>query len=506
MKKSLLKIKSIEIITTFSPEEKSDFKKFLSSPYFNSNSKLIKLYNVILESENEIVNNSISEKDIYLKLFQKDKFSYSSMRNLMSGLFRMCEEFLVVNAIKRSEECYFDNKLKLLKEYSNRFLDNNYHIVYKKADKELNYKFLGYKYFEFKSKLNYSLANFEWMRNNSDKRRVAVYEECLNNICTVVSTLSENISAHNYSKLAYNYTPEVKPAESLIKNLDIKKFLKDLESLDDLRYYHISTEVKFIKLILEPDNFENYYQLHKDITNNISKYSNTEKSYHCSRLFSFLINHLQKGNNKLIREVSNFRKFQMENIKYGSDGMDKLSIRIFLDMIDTFLITESDVFVENFIKKNLDKVETINRENAFHYASSRLELKKKNFEKTIEHISKMKLTEHFMKFQSKMILLQAFYEMENFESGLYALDSLKHFMKSSKSINSSLKLKLNQLIGIFDKIYKISIKPESYTMFDLDKLISEVKKINSANTTWYELKIEELRKHYTSKRKLQRSA
>ncbi len=506
MSKRLSKIKAIEIINTFSSAEKSEFRKFLSSPYFNSNGNLIKLYSVLLSNELKIKSDEITEKEIYAKIFNKEAYSYSSMRNLMSALFQLCEEFLIVNAGKKNDSYKFENILKLLKEYNDRYLDKNYYIRFKKTYNDLDYKFLGYKYFEYKSRLNYSLSNFEWLRNNSDKRKDSLYEECLNSICSVISTISENIAIHHYSKLAYNYKPELKPSESLIKNLDLKKFLEELKTLDDLRYYHISNELRFINLILQPDNYENYYILKKEIFKNVRRYSNSEKSYHFSRLISFLINQIHNGNNKLVREVSEFRKFQMANIKYGSDGVDKLSMRNFLDMVDTFLITESDKFIESFIRKNLSKVETINSENAYNYAFARLELKKKNFEKAIEHLSRLKLTEDFMKFQSKMLIIQAFYEIGNFESGLYALDSLKHFMKSNNSINSSLKTNLNEIIRITEKIYKINSKPENYSMFDLEKTLSNIRNISSSNITWYEMKIELLKKHYSTKGRLSRTA
>jgi hypothetical protein len=79
--KSILKIKAIEIILTFSETEISEFRKFLASPYFNSNSILIKLYEVILNKEKEIRSEHISEKEIYHLLFDSDNFSYSSLRN-----------------------------------------------------------------------------------------------------------------------------------------------------------------------------------------------------------------------------------------------------------------------------------------------------------------------------------------------------------------------------------------------------------------------------------------
>ncbi len=502
MKKNLAKIKAIEIINTFSNDEKTEFKKFLASPYFNSNRRLVKLYSFILRYEKKISLNEITEKELYLKVSGTTKYSYSSMRNLMSSLYQMCEEFLIVNSARHEDEYKFEDNLKLLKQYSNRFLDKNFQLLFEKVDSSQDYSYLGSKYFEHKFKLNYVYSNYEWKRNNTVKRRDSLYNATLNNICRIISIISEDITVHDYMKKTYSFQPDLDPARSLISNIDLNKFLNELKPMDDLRYNHIINEIRFIKLIISPDDFENYYILKKIIFNNIDKYSNTEKYYHISRLFNFLISKSQIDNSKIVSEISEFRKFQIKNIKYGSEGVENMPMRIFIDMIDSFLITEDIKFVESFIKENLDKVEIQDRGNALNYAMARLELKRNNYEKAIDHLNKLKLTENFLKLYSKMMIIQAFYEMENFESGLYALDSLKHFMKNNKDINPIQKTRFNFLFKIIDKIYKIRIKPESFSMFDLEKLSLEISRLYSNNETWYMKKIEELRKLYAKKGKL----
>lgn len=496
MKKNILKIKAIEIILTFSEVEKSDFKKFLSSPYFNSNSILTKLYEIILNYEKEVKSGSITEKEIYQLLFNSERFSYSSLRNQMSLLYKMCDEFLLINAVRKNDEYEFENKLRVLKEYSGRFLDSNYLLLFEKVKKEQNYKYLGSKYFENMQKLNSNYSQFEYLRNNSQKRKKSLYESTINSMCVIISALSEDISRISYIEKIYNQKIELNPARSLADNLNVKNFLKEIKQMDKVSYDFINTEIRFMDLIIQPDNFKNYYELKKLVFNDIGKYSNSEKFYHTNRLLSFLINFLQ-SDPKFYIEVSEFRKFQLKNIIYGKGGVDSLNMRTFTDILNSFLMTENNKFIESFISDNLNKVEKINRQNAFNYAMARLEIKKNNNDKALEYLNKLRLTEPLFKFFSKMLMIQLYYDLTYFESGLNALDSLKHFMKNNSEINPRLKDRYNLLISITSGIYKIRLKPENYSMYELNSLSEENSKLNTVNESWYQKKIEELKKIYS---------
>ncbi len=250
-------------------------------------------------------------------------------------------------------------------------------------------------------------------------------------------------------------------------------------------------------LILQPDNIDNYKQLKELVFTEIKKYSNSERYYHTNRLLSFVIYYYRYDSQSFHKEVSNFRKFQLGNIEYGKDGVDSLNMRTFADILNSFLMTEKIAYIEKFVKENLKKVESINRENALNYAMARIEIIKENFDQAIDYLSKLKLTEPLFKFFSKMLLIQVYYDMGYLESGLNALDSLKHFMKNNTDINAQMKERYNYLIGITYRIYKIKLKPESHSMFDIESLFKDNEKIKTVDVTWYQKKTDELKNLYS---------
>ncbi len=77
----------------------------------------------------------------------------------------------------------------------------------------------------------------------------------------------------------------------------------------------------------------------------------TEKIYHISRLLLFITNHYNHGNEKLIYELSELRKFQLKNISYEEKGLSFLLLHVFIGIIDVFHKTEDTDYIEGFVKK-----------------------------------------------------------------------------------------------------------------------------------------------------------
>lgn len=506
MTKKITKIKAIEIISTFSKEEKKEFKLFLSSPYFNSNSNLLKLYNVILENEDKIAANQFSEKEIYQKLFKTNTYSHGTIRNLMSGLLQMCDDFLITNASRKDPEYRISREMKILKEYSMRYLDSNYHLKYEKLLKQLSYDELGADFFFYKKKLNSSMSKFYWLRGKITKMREYYEDSGALDMCKMISILSESISLMNYMQKHLNYYPKIVPALSLLKNLDLEKFLNDLKGLEPEYYNHITDEINFLKLTVHPDDIDNYYKLKKKIFRNINLYSNSEKYYHTSRLLLFITYHFNKGKLNLVHEICDLRKLQLKSIKYGEDGVDNLPVVIFTDIVDLFLRTEDINFVLNFTKEHLNSVEEVNRDTAFNYAMARIEIQRKNHEKAIAHLSKIEMINTQMKYAVKMLMIQTYYEMGHYEAGLSAIDALKHYMRAEKNMFPPVRERYTYYLTLTEKIYKIKLNPEKYSAFEIDRLYNEATGKIFNKAVFYFKELENLRKLYGKKGKMTLSA
>ncbi len=148
----------------------------------------------------------------------------------------------------------------------------------------------------------------------------------------------------------------------------------------------------------------------------------------------------------------------------------------------------------------------MNRNNAFYYAMSRIELNRKNYEKALGYLEKLDLVNFHLKFAVKMLMIQAYYELRYFESGFAAIDALKHYMKSNKEFTDELKNKYGYLLRLIEKIYKIRNNPDKYSVYEIEKLLNEAGKKILNHNQWYCRNLEELKKQYRIKGKLYKSA
>ncbi|MEO6694355.1 MAG: hypothetical protein ABIY50_00185 [Ignavibacteria bacterium] len=499
MDNKFLKSKAAEIIKTLTKDERKSFELFLSSPYFNTNVNITKLYKQVLKVIDDKEDDNVNEKEVYEKVFKGRSFNYGTMRNLMSALYQLAEEFLIINSTRENPEYKFDNDIKVLTEYSKRFLDTHYKLKYKKTDSETFYSIPGYDYFDKKSKLIYTKHIFDSQRSEISKYKDTLYPKSLYNLAKVISILSEDVAGNNYLKTILNQNSGPSVSSLLFKNLNSENFLKEISAIDKICYDHINLEFKHIKLYLEPYNTDNYFELKKIISKNIDRFSNSDRNYLICKMLNFVTRLFNEGNQKLIYELSDLRKFQLKKVKFNSENVDSLQLHIFVNIVDIFRRTEEVKEVENFTIEFSKSVEEINRKTAFQYGMCRVEMSKGNYNKALEYIKDIKLSNFILKYQVKMLLLEIYYELGYFETGLSVIDALKHNLKSIDEFPPAVKEQYYFLLRIMERIYKMKSNPERYSILEIDFLLLEINKKILRTNNWYVRKLEELKGNYEKK-------
>ncbi len=117
-----------------------------------------------------------------------------------------------------------------------------------------------------------------------------------------------------------------------------------------------------------------------------------------------------------------------------------------------------------------------------HYA-------KREFASALELINKINFDLTSFKFELKNLQLILFYEINDFDSLLYALDSYRHYASNNRFVSEAGRKKIFRFINYLNSLYKLSEKP--------DNMKIELLKENILNDTlitkyWLLEKIEEL--------------
>lgn len=134
----------IELLVSFSTEELSSFKRFLKSPYHNSDKNIIRLYDFlkseVLDGQNSFDDTTrlkayqamVVEKRAIGKILNKEE--YVLLRAKMSILFELAQQFLVTKAV--TEDSVIKNQL-LTRKILEKKQFSIYEGLVKKQEKEL---------------------------------------------------------------------------------------------------------------------------------------------------------------------------------------------------------------------------------------------------------------------------------------------------------------------------------------------------------------------------------
>ena len=102
--KELSDLSFIRLLKSFSKKEITDFEKFIASPFFNSQSTLVKIFSEIKKYYPEFSDNNFTKKNLYEKVNPGKIYNDVIFRKYISNLFKLSEKFLIVNDTLQNNE------------------------------------------------------------------------------------------------------------------------------------------------------------------------------------------------------------------------------------------------------------------------------------------------------------------------------------------------------------------------------------------------------------------
>lgn len=494
----MIKSKAIDIIKTFTESEAEKFKLFLASPYFNSNKKLLRLYDMIRKLVLSEKLDTTTDESLYIRLYPGKKYNYGIMKNLVSELFRMTEKFLAVHPVEGDMTVDFEESIRRLKSYNRHSLDKLFHSEYKKLEDKMEYSVLSTDYYRNKFRLLETLYKHYTTKSKYTGANDTIYPMSIYSTCDIISTLKQNIAGMEYLENQLNNKPEVNITDAFYRNFNFDEFLKDIKGLQSEHYHFINLQVRLMKLYRDRNDFENYNVLKEIILKNIGNYSNSEKWYLTSALFGFVLsNYIKASSLELLHELSLLRKTQLANVKFNTDGLAPLQSGVFRNMVELFIILGETEFAEKVISDHLNDIEESKRKSSYCYSMALIEESKGNHEKVLSLLRDAEFSDYQAKFSVKMVALFAFYNLGYIEEGLSAVDSMKHFIKDTEEFIEPVKKNLLERVQTLEKLFKIKANPEKYTVDDITLLENTASTFLVTRKEWFLSKTAELKKIVT---------
>lgn len=411
------KTKLVKLLKNFSKSDINKLRDFVNSPYFNKNKNVIGLCEKVLEYYPGFESGSLTEENIFRKLYGNEKYDYFRLKNIISDLYALALLFLKFSRVQNRDP---DNEIILLNVLHDMKLDN----IYEQREKKVKSRLLNS---EIMDEDNY-LRQYQLERINIAHYKFEGSSYAFNKIqLEFDSFMKYSLTGllRLYSKMLHNKNHgNVEFNMEMFEN--VWEYIKERDFPDNPSC-NIYKQIIQLELAKEEEAYRKLLRIKDEYKLNLPR----EEYYYILLVQnSFAAYRLKLGDESYYKERFNAFREMVEQKFYAPDNL------IFPNFISAFtsacMAGEYD-WAEKFFKdyqKGIspqeEKMSTLNYCNAF------MAYRLKDFDKALVLFSKTNFRLYLMKVMVKSYSVRIYYEQGLIEQTLSAVDTFRHYLRSEK--------------------------------------------------------------------------
>jgi hypothetical protein len=463
--------KPITYMKSFSIDEIKNLEKFLNSPYFGCKPVVVALFNTIKKFYPGFTNENIYRKTIFKVLYPGKKYNDVLMRKLISELGRYIEEFIAVERVLSAK----NNRTAAYMEAAiERKFDIQFDKVTARAENEILGRNLIYNDFLkdsaalYRIKFNHS-NTFNDYKNSIDS--LQLYGDYL--VSYFIQTMTDIYKSKAQMISSYNPKNSSGVFDSFYKNFSFENFIKESGVSPVLKDYNFLLENYLIyRIHSDIDDFDSYNSLKTLVTSNIKKYNFDYGTRVINSLLNFGLSRIiHKKDSSYYPELLILYKLALEHGNLLSFHNKFMNLVTYRNILYIASAQGEYKWVKMFIEDFLPKVNDDNRETLKHFSYAILYFERKDYNNSLEELSKIKFDHAIFKLDTKNLLLKNYYELGYTESAYSAIDAYSHLLSGNINLSTAVKKMHSDFITYYRKLLKLADKPDEFT---LDKLQKQV--------------------------------
>lgn len=480
----MIKNKFFEVIKTFSDEDFVKFGQFINSDYFNPSLMLRKLYSIILENTPRLSDEKLTREYFFHELYPEKEYREATILNLLSGLYKLSEEYIAHESYKSdtlSKERY------LLKGLGSRKLYKFLTRCYEQFQNELlNMKYQNEEYFYNRYEVDADYMIFTTLEMpHAETNSIQVMHDKLIDF-VLVKILSAYIYMLNQKKYGFAHNFKMSFIEHIIP------YLKEYSA-----YHAPAISLLYNLMMLLKDDDEQYYFKLKELFEtypDILDRSGTWTAYVCMVNFCETRVENERSNEKFSKEVNELYRTIIENEIYQlKDWYPFMHHRLFFNVVRNGLYQNEFEWVENFMTKYRDELSEEHKLSTYNLCLALYYFNRKEYEKSLEFLTKVRSENLTYSLHIKALTLQNYYELNLYDNALTAIDAYRHFLKENPDILTRDKTHHSNFAKVVYHLLKIKLGEESYMNDKFDSYI--VENTGILERKWLIEKIEEIGKY-----------
>jgi hypothetical protein len=468
----------IKLLKTFNPKEIKKFSEFITSPYFNKNMNVIKLFELLRKAYPDF--EKLTKENIFAKIFPEKKYKDNNLRVLIHQLYKYIMDFLAIDRFLKDTSGY---KEELLVELLERGL-------YEESKKEINKAILRLDEYEVKD-AEYYIEKFDFEYKKLyyfQKKYQDKYEKYFTK--SNIETPFENLA--NYflikvltflsfilnTKILYNVEIDTSFFEKLIACYDIESFSG--APLIQI-YYNIVMALK--------NKDEKYFYNIKDLLLKHEKQiSITRQNDIYINLENFCRRKIRAGEIKFKRELFDILKMDLEKEIYKVEPY--MPQNFFKNILQNAAELKEFKWADEFIESYKIELRPDYKEAVYCYCKAFIEAEKNNYEKALEYLAKLQTDELYLKIDLKLLQARLYYELNEYDVLNSANDSTRHFLKDNKFIAENRRTQYSTFIRLLSSLNNAHLKKDELKIHELKEKILKAENLQWKD--WFIKKVEEL--------------
>lgn len=490
----MLDSKLIEIIRTFSTNEIKSFEKFIASPYFARGRDVLGLFSIIKKYYPDFNIVVLEKKNIYSKLYPKEKYNEKKLKNLSFELTKLAEQFILFESFKSDK---LENRLRFTEELKKRDLDKFFLSSLKTLENQLDDSlFDPDECFSKEEKFMLLREDYYFWKTDFDN---SVKYRLKNTEYFTLSFLIKFLQRLRDKKtitVRYNKSFDNPLLESMEENLDFEKLLDSLRKKDYKFFWLLELFYHFYMCAPMTGNEEHYYKLKELFLSNIEAFSPSGKDQIFSVLTAYCSAVAEKGDTSLYREEFELVNKMFEHKVFTADENKFINPIVYRNIMLLALRLKEFEWLDKFAEKHSDKLKPEFRENLVSLLKANQCFALGEFERSLEYLNMIKYDIFIYKFDVKNLMLKIYYELGLYFQAYSLIDAYKHFLDNNKEHAQIHNKQYRNYINLYSRLLKIK---ENGANEDMDMLLNDIEKTEAlASRIWLREKLGELQKDVNS--------
>lgn len=433
--------KLIILLKALSRLEMKDLGRFIENN--TKDAKTMNAFFVYLKKYHpEFIDKKIDREYVAKKIFGKEVNQLKKIENLMYKLVQFTEEFLIQGVLENDET---ERDFLLLKAYKKKKLDKFFFNKIEKIEKSWHKKPIAglehlHNIYRLK-KTHFEHPNYPKDKEASNK--LVVLEQALDKYYLAIK-LYLKLSGDNTS----NYIKETNTTEIIA----IEPILQTIQKED----FEIEPKINLLWNIFKEyndDEESQYSEIKEAFINNYHLYSNTEQTEICTFLSEICYKHYKKGAVNALQNLFDIKCFEVKHKFFLENGY--ISSDSFQSIVNIAIAANQIEWCEKFIEENGRFLQEKECLDTTKLCSARIHLYKKEYTEVLYKLGTLNFQNHLYGVQARGLLLQAYYELEDYEEMFFNLTkSFSIFLYRNKDLGENIKKAFSNFINFSKKLLK----------------------------------------------------